>query len=77
MIDTDIINFLNDEEDEGAVSRIKREAFEMPVHYKKIGPFDYLVRKGEALDHTNATLFESGGPYDDTKIDLVKVMHRF
>ena len=42
-LDADIINFLHEDE-ESQVTKIKREAFELPKARKKVGPLDYLER---------------------------------
>ena len=77
QLDADVINFLH-EDDENAVTKIMRQAFEAPRSRHKIGPHDYLNNKGGIVnDYMNSTLFASDGPHDDTKVDLVKVMNRF
>lgn len=70
--DSAIVNFLIEDEEPMAVERSRKEAFKSSKA-KQVGHYDYIFNRSKTVK-TDGTVF--GEIYDDTDVDLCKVMQK-
>ena len=70
--DSAIVNFLIDDEEPMAVASARKQAFKS-TKTKPVGNYDYIFNRSKTVN-TDGTVF--GEIYDDTDIDLCKVMQK-